>query len=142
MDDELTPQIPNGLPNGVPPNGFTIDRLAAAIAVNQTDGQPVLEQLARRFEAFLAPYLVIQRGMLGLGSIKRLRLRLADYDYEIVKGPRKQLQTRRIKVVGGVAIKTTELPIEDWSQNIATSLAAMADRSARMRTTLDRLINE
>lgn len=136
MDDELTPQIPNDCPDG-----FAIDCLAAAIAVNQADGQPVLEQLARRFEAFLAPYLIIQRSMLGLGAIKSLRLRLADYDYEIVKGPRNQLNTRRIKVVGGVAIKTTELPIDEWSQNIAASLAAMADRSARMRATLDRLIH-
>jgi hypothetical protein len=135
MDHELPAQPPEASPDG-----FAIDSLAAAIAVNDGDGQPVLEQLARRFEAFLAPYLVIQRGMMGLGAIKSLRLRLADYDYEIVKGPHNQLSTRRIKMVGGVAIKTTELPIDEWSQLMAASLAAMADRSARMRATLDRLI--
>jgi hypothetical protein len=135
MDDESTPQLPEDLPDG-----FTIDSLAAAIAVNRGDDQPVLEQLARRLEAFLGPYLTIKRGILGLGGIQSLCLSLADYDYEIVK-TRNQFTTRRIKMVGGVAIKTTELPIDEWSQMMATSLAAMADRSARMQATLDRLIH-
>jgi hypothetical protein len=136
MDDESTPQLPENLPDG-----FTIDSLAAAIAVNRGDGQPVLDQLARRFEAFLGPYLTIKRGILGLGGIQSLRLSLADYDYEITKGPRDQFTTRRIKMVGGVAIKTTEIPIDEWSQQIAASLASMADRSTRMQATLDRLIH-
>jgi hypothetical protein len=140
MDDESIPEIPNGLPDSPPdgPDGFTIDSLAAAIAVNRGDGQPVLDQLARRLEAFLGPYLTIKRGILGLGGIQSLRLSLADYDYEIVK-TRNQFTTRRIKMVGGVAIKTTELPIDEWSQMMAASLASMADRSTRMRATLDRL---
>jgi hypothetical protein len=136
MDDESTHQLPEDLPDG-----FTIDSLAAAIAVNRGDGQPVLDQLARRLGAFLGPYLTIKRGILGLGGIQSLRLSLADYDYEIVN-MRNQFTTRRIKMVGGVAIKTTELPIDEWSQMMATSLAAMADRSSRMRATLDRLIHE
>jgi hypothetical protein len=78
--------------------------------------------------------------MMGLGAIKSIGLCLADYDYEIVKGPGNQLNTRRIKMVGGVAIQTMELPIDEWSQRMAASLAAMADRNARMRAILDRLI--
>jgi hypothetical protein len=136
MDDESTHQPPENLPDG-----FTIDSLAAAIAVNGGDGQPVLDQLARRLGAFLGPYLTIKRGILGLGGIQSLRLSLADYDYEITK-TRNQFTTRRIKMVGGVAIKTTEIPIEEWSQQMAASLASMADRSARMRATLDRLIHD
>jgi hypothetical protein len=136
MDDESTHQPPEDLPDG-----FTIDSLAAAIAMNSGDGQPVLDQLARRLEAFLGPYLTIKRGILGLGGIQSLRLSLADYDYEIVK-IRNQFTTRRIKMVGGVAIKTTELPIDEWSQTMAASLAMMADRSTRMRATLDRLIHD
>ncbi len=141
MDDKLRSQHPDGRSDGLP-DGVAIDSLAAAIAVNRGDDQRVLEQLAHRLEAFLAPYLTIKRGWLGLGGMTSLRLSLADYDYEIVKGPRNQLTTCRIKMVGGVAIKTTELPIDEWSQNIATSLAAMADRSARMRATIDRLIHD
>ena len=70
------------------------------------------------------------------GPIRRLRLDLDDHHLTLEVGKGGALTTTRTRVVRGIALKTEELPVEEWLQSVSQ---AVADYARTHREALDAL---
>ena len=57
------------------------------------------------------------------GPIRRIRLDLDDVHFTLEAGKGGALTASRARVVRGIALKTEEMPVEEWLQAVAASLA-------------------
>jgi hypothetical protein len=69
------------------------------------------------------------------GPIRRLRLDLDEYQFTLDVGKGGALTPMRTRVVRAIALKTEELPMEEWLQSVGEAVAEYA----RHREALDAL---
>jgi hypothetical protein len=78
-------------------------------------------------------------GLLSAKKLKLLQITLDPHHYRLRRDGH-QVVAERVKVVRGVALKTTQLRFDEWIQELARDLAAMAADTAASRAALARFV--
>lgn len=105
--------------------------VAAALARQYTENQlGFLDSLAALLESTLPKHVQVTRGRKLLGwdrPVTALKLELGDYHYA-VETPKGVPVAHRILVKRGIVLRTEEMPMSDWIQEVGVALEAYADR--------------
>jgi hypothetical protein len=78
-------------------------------------------------------------GLLTSKKVKLLEVTLDPHVYRVRRDGH-HVVAERVKVVRGVALKTTKLEFADWVRELSTDLAAMAKATAASRAALARWV--
>jgi hypothetical protein len=121
-----------------------LDLLAASLRADAGDSAAFLDALAARLEgAFPGQVDVERKGRLlgGAKHARRVAVRLGDAHYEI-ESDGGTLVARRRSVVRGIALKSEDLAVDAWIENLSRDLLALAESSERGRIAFERLLTD
>lgn len=121
-----------------------LDLLAASLRADMSDTAGFLEALAAKLEDALPGQVDVERkGRLfgGAKRVQRIAVRLGDTHYEI-EGEGGVVAARRRSVVRGIALKSEDLAVDAWIDELSGDLLALAQRSERGRVALERLLTD
>lgn len=136
MPDELMPLEPE-------PAALQVDLLAASLRADTTDLKAFLEVLAVKLEGALPDQTVVTRQSRLFSRehpVREIQISLGEYHYRISREQQGALSTLRAKVVRGIVLKTEQLPMEQWIEELAEGLAAHAGQNAQARNALERFL--
>ncbi|HZO74826.1 MAG TPA: hypothetical protein VFB60_21650 [Ktedonobacteraceae bacterium] len=134
MPDEL------GEPLGEP---LQVDLLAASLRADMADLKAFLEALAVKLEGALPQQTVVTRQNKLFSRehpVREISVTLGEQQYRISREQRGPLITLRAKVVRGIVLKTDQLPMEQWIEELAEGLAQQAEQSFQARAALERFL--
>src|SRR5438477_10374790 len=116
--------------------------VAAAFARQYAaEGRGFLESLAKKLGALLPEETEVKRGgLFGSGPVRLVRIRLGDARYALEDPGRGPLRATRTRVVRGIALKTEEIPVEQWVSDLGDRLEEHARTSAAAHAALARLM--
>jgi len=120
-----------------------VEMLAASLRADTTDLKAFLEALAAKLEGALPDRTrVIRHSSLFSREhpVKEIMVGLGDNQYRVARERQGPLMTSRAKVVRGIVLKTEEIPVEQWIEELAEGLALEAARSAQSRAALERFL--
>ncbi len=117
--------------------------LAASLRADTTDLKAFLEALAVKLQGSLPNSTTITRHS-GIFSrehpVKDITVNLGDYQYRISRERQGPIVTQRAKVVRGIVLKTDQIPLEVWIEDLAASLAEVAASNSQARVALERFL--
>jgi hypothetical protein len=119
------------------------EMFAASLRADYTDVKAFLEALAVKLEGSLPNNTTVTRHSSLFSRehpVKEIAVSLGDYQYRIGKERQGPLEAQRAKVVRGIVLKTEQIPVEQWIEELATALAEFAARSAQARAALERFL--
>lgn len=120
-----------------------VDVLAAALRMDHQESGDLLEFLAKKLEQSLPQNTTVTRGGWFLSKehpVQQITVSFDDYQYQIIRERHGSFTAKVMKLVRGVVIKTTEIPIDQWTDEVAQQLAQLAQRSAQTRSALNRFV--
>jgi len=116
---------------------------AASLRADKTDLKTFLDALAIKLEGSLLDYTRVTRQ----GSIfsrerpvKEVVVSLGEYQYRIRREKQGSLVAVRAHVVRGIVLKTEQIPVDQWIDELSEALAQLASRSAQSRSALERFL--
>jgi hypothetical protein len=116
---------------------------AASLRADKADLKTFLDALAVKLEGSLPDFTRITRQ----GSIfsrerpvKEIAVSLGEFQYRIGRERQGSLVAVRAHVVRGIVLKTEQITVDLWIQELSEALAQLADQSAQARTTLERFL--
>ncbi len=116
---------------------------AASLRADNTDIKAFLEALAVKLEGALPNSTTVMRQS-GLFSrehpVKEVAVSLGDYQYRIGRERQGPLVAVRAKIVRGIVLKTEQLPVDEWIEDLSEALAQVAGQSAQARAALERFL--
>ena len=120
-------------------------KLGVAAALSQgyaRDQRSLLETLAAMLESALPGEAQIQRrgGLFSRKVVQQIGLELGPDRYTLEDPGRGSLRASRTRVVRGIALKTEEIPVEEWLDALSTNLEERAKSSASARAALERFV--
>jgi hypothetical protein len=120
------------------------DLLAASLRADLGDLKAFVEALATKLTESFPDRCQVERrggGFLGRGvkRVERLSVRLGDNDY-VLEQEDGRVVTRKRTVVRGVALKTEELPMDAWIEELSSRLVEEAGKSERDRLALEKML--
>ena len=114
--------------------------VAASLRADSSDLDAFVPTLAAKLcEALPEQVDVQRRGLLGRGPVRRVDVFVGEHRYEL-RYERKQCRATRARVVRGIVLKTEEVPLDVWIDELSRDLAEEAHRSERSRLALERLL--
>jgi len=120
-----------------------MEMFAASLRADSTDVKAFLEALATKLGGSLPNQTIVTRQS-GLFSrehpVKDITVTLGEYQYRISRERQGPLLALRAKVVRGIVLKTEQLPVEQWIDELAGGLAQTAAQSAQARAALERFL--
>jgi len=117
--------------------------VAAALSKQYgADQRAFLAMLASMLEAALPGEVEVARqgGLFSKKTIRSVTITLTDNRYTLEDPGRGNLRATRTRVVRGIALKTEELPMQDWVTEIGAFLDERARTSQAAREALSRLV--
>jgi len=121
-----------------------VEMFAASLRADSTDTRAFLEALAVKLEGSLPSQtqVIRQRSIFSREHpVKEIVVTLGDYQYRVIRERQSPLITFRTKVVRGIALKTDQIPMEQWIEELAESLAREAAQSAQAHIALARFLS-
>ena len=120
-----------------------MEMLAASLRADSTDVKAFLEALASKLSGSLPNQTTVTRHS-GLFSrehpVKEINVSLGDFQYKISRERQGPVMTQRAKVVRGIVLKTEQIPMEQWIEDLASGLAQIAASNAQARSALERFL--
>jgi hypothetical protein len=97
-----------------------------------------LELFAKTMESALPDQtqITLQGGLFSKKTIQRVSTTLGDNRYSLEDTGHGALRATRTHIVRGIALKTDEVPIEEWIHELGAALDAQAQTSAAAREAL------
>ena len=92
-----------------------VDVIAASLRLDRQEAGDLLEFLAQKLEQSLPQHTTVTRGGWFLSQerpVQEITVRFDDYHYQIVRERHGSLSAKVMKLVRGVVLKTTEIPID------------------------------
>ena len=120
-----------------------VEMFAASLRADSTDTRAFLEALAVKLEGSLPnqTQVIRQRSIFSREHpVKEIVVTLGDYQYRVMRERQNPLITFRAKVVRGISLKTDELSVDVWIDELSRDLAAHAARNTQARLALERLL--
>jgi hypothetical protein len=121
-----------------------LEVLAASLRADTSDTAVFLEALATKLEDALPGQVAVERkGRLfgGPKRVRRIEVRAGDTHYEI-EAEGGVASARRRTVVRGIALKSEDLALDAWIDELSGDLLALAQRSEQGRIALQRLLTD
>jgi len=116
---------------------------AASLRADKTDLKTFLDALAVKLEGSLPDYTRVTRQG-GIFSrehpVKEVAVSLGDYQYRISRERQGPLVAMRAKVVRGIVLKTEQIPVEQWIEELSEALSLLAGQSVQARAALERFL--
>ncbi len=132
----------NYLP-GDPMEPMQVELFAASLRADSTDIKAFMEALAVKLQGSLPNQTTVARQS-GLFAkehpVREIAVTLGDYQYHITHEKQGPVITQRAKVVRGIVLKTDQIPLEQWINELASSLAEEASNSASAHAALERFL--
>ena len=132
----------NYLP-GDPMEPMQVELFAASLRADSTDIKAFMEALAVKLQGSLPNQTTVARQS-GLFAkehpVREIAVTLGDYQYRITREKQGPVITQRAKVVRGIVLKTDQIPLEQWINELASSLAEEAANSASAHAALERFL--
>ena len=123
-------------------DGLGIEQLIAILRADADSTGDTLEQLSIRLGSALGGRVRARRsGLFGRGSITVLTIDLGDRRFLLERAGHGGLAARCSHVVREVAIRTDDLDLETWIEQLSRALSAAAQESAEARAALERLLS-
>ncbi len=72
--------------------------------------------------------------------VKEVEVLLGEYEYRIGRERQGPLVAVRAKVVRGIVLKTEQISVEQWIEELSEALARVAAQSAQARAALERFL--
>jgi hypothetical protein len=72
--------------------------------------------------------------------VKEIVVALGDNQYRMARERQGPLMASRAKVVRGIVLKTDQIPVEQWIEELAEGLALEAARSTQARSALEQFL--
>ena len=115
---------------------------AASLRADKTDLKTFLEALAVKLEGSLPDYTrVTRQGMFSREHpVKEVAVSLGEYQYRIGREKQGPLVAVRSHVVRGIVLKTEQVPVDQWIEELSEALAQLAGQSAQTRIALERFL--
>jgi hypothetical protein len=116
---------------------------AASLRADKADLKTFLEALAVKMEGSLPDYTrVTRQGSIFSRerTVKEVLVSLGDYQYRIDRERQGPLVAVRAHVVRGIVLKTEQIPVDQWIEELSEALAQLAGRSAQSRAALERFL--
>ena len=120
-----------------------VEMLAASLRASSTDLRAFMEALAVKLEGSLPNQTTVVRHSSLFSRdhpVKEIAVILGDYQYRISREKQVPLVTLRAKMVRGIVLKTEQLPMLQWIDDLAAALAQEATQSAQARAALERFL--
>ena len=103
------------------------------------DERDFLRTLALLLERALPGETTIERGgWFGKGPIQRIIVALGDWEYTLTDPGRGPLQATRARAVRGIRLKSDDLPVPEWINELGVLLDERARTSEAAREALAR----
>lgn len=126
-----------------PGEPLQMEMLAAALRADSTDLKAFMEALAVKLEGSLPNQTKVTRQS-GLFSrdhpVREISVALGDYQYHISRDRQGPLVTERLKVVRSIVLKTEQIPMDQWIDDLAAALAEEAAHSTQAHMALERFL--
>lgn len=120
-----------------------VELFASSLRADATDLKAFMEALATKLAGSLPDQTQVTRQS-GLFSrehpVRDIAITLGDYQYRIIRERPGFPVTSRAKVVRGIVLKTDQIPMEQWIEELATSLAQISMQSEQSRAALERFL--
>lgn len=132
----------NYLP-GDPMEPMQVELFAASLRADSTDIKAFMEALAVKLQGSLPNQTTVARqsGFFAKEHpVREITVTLGDYQYRIAREKQGPIITQRAKVVRGIVLKTDQIPLEQWINELAASLAEEASNSASAHAALERFL--
>ena len=132
----------NYLP-GDPMEPMQVELFAASLRADSTDIKAFMEALAVKLQGSLPSQTTVARqsGFFAKEHpVREITVTLGDYQYRIAREKQGPIITQRAKVVRGIVLKTDQIPLEQWINELAASLAEEASNSASAHAALERFL--
>jgi hypothetical protein len=116
---------------------------AASLRADMTDLKTFLDALAVKLEGSLPDYTRVTRQGSFFSrerSVKEIAVSLGEYQYRIGREKQGSLIAIRAHVVRGIVLKTEQIPVDQWIDELSEALAQLASRSAQSRAVLERFL--
>src|SRR5213594_3901787 len=120
-----------------------MEMLAASLRADSTDNKAFLEALATKLSGSLPNQTRVTRQSSIFSRehpVKEITVTLGDYQYRIGRERQGPIMTQRAKVVRGIVLKTDQVPLDQWIEELAGALAQVAASSAQARSALERFL--
>jgi hypothetical protein len=121
--------------------GFEL--LASSLRADMGDLKTFMEALATKLEGALPSQTIVARKSSGLFSkekrVNQIFVDLGDTRYSL-KADGGRIEATRGKAVRGIVLKTEQLQLDQWIDDLSRILTAEADRSEHARIALERLL--
>ena len=122
---------------------FGFEVLASSLRADSGDLKAFMEALATKLEGALPSQTTVARKGGGLFSgpkrVDRIAVDLGDYRYEL-QSAGARVQPSRSKAVRGIVLKTEQVPLDKWIDELSRELTVEAERSEQARVALERLL--
>jgi len=120
-----------------------MEMFAASLRADNTDVKAFLEALAVKLEGALPGLTTITRqgGMFAREHpVKEISVSLGEYQYRIGRDRRGPLVAQRAKIVRGIVLKTEQITVDQWIDDLSEALVQVAGQSTQARTALERFL--
>ncbi|TME01174.1 MAG: hypothetical protein E6I80_23220 [Chloroflexi bacterium] len=120
-----------------------MELLAASLRADSTDNKAFLEALATKLAGSLPNQTTVIRQSSIFSRehpVKEITVTMGDYQYRIGREKQGPILTQRAKVVRGIVLKTEQIPMDQWIDELADALAHEAANSAQARIALERFL--
>ncbi len=116
------------------------ETLAASLDLDRREARQLVESLATMLQGALPEIVTVSRaGWLFSKDkpVEELLVRFEDTHYQIVKQKGvSSYQSKALKIVRGVALKSTELELSDCISQIVSELTRLAEKNVAMKNAL------
>lgn len=120
-----------------------VEMLAASLRADSADLGMFMEALATKLAGSLPNQTQVLRQKSFFSRehpVNEIVVTLGAYQYRIFRARQGQLLTFRIKVVRDIILKTDEIPMGQWIEELAESLASESARNAQAHAALERFL--
>ena len=120
-----------------------VEMRAASLRADTTDLKAFMEALAAKLGGSLPNQTAVVRHSSLFSRehpVKEITVTLGDYQYRISREKQGPLMAQRAKIVRGIVLKTEQLPMMQWIDELAAALAQEAAQSAQARAALERFL--
>jgi hypothetical protein len=120
-----------------------VELFASSLRADASDLKAFMEALATKLSGSLPGQTQVTRHSSLFSRehpVREIAITLGDYQYRIMRERQGFPLTSRAKVVRGIVLKTDAIPMEQWIEELATSLAQISMQSEQSRVALERFL--
>jgi hypothetical protein len=123
--------------------GLGFELLASSLRADAGDIRSFVEALAAKLEGALPSQTTVERKGGGLFSgpkrVERIVVDMDEFRYQLVSSG-SRVEPSRAKAVRGIVLKTEQMSLDAWIDELSRQLTEEAQRSEQARLALERLL--